>query len=141
MAGMKEELSYLLRAVTGTRFGTLTKKGILKELLINGVALLITLLISSGVHSLMSGYIREKNNTDRFKEKIHYTEMRERVGFLKKFEKKDRDERIVMDEKEISNLESWVSGIVVFVIGLFVFTYVELVLERFFKFREERAIS
>lgn len=141
MPKIQNELTFLWKAVANTKFGKLTKKNILKELLINGVALLITLLISSGIHSLMSGYIREKNNKDRFNEKIHYEDMRERVGFLKKLEKKDRDDRVALEKEEISNIESWVSGIVVFIIGLFVFTYVEAVLERFFRYREESVVG
>ena len=141
MSKLKKEFTLFLKAVLNTRFGTLTKKHILKELLINGVALLVTLLISGAVHNVLSGYIREKNNVDRVKETLHYEQIREKVGVLKRLERPNRDERIVLEKDEISNLESWVSGLVVFIVGLFVFTYVEAVMERFLSYREEGAVS
>lgn len=135
---IRNEISLLIEVFSNTKFRTLKKTDLYKELSVNGIALLVTLIVGLSVHGVLSNFIREKNNTDRIKEKINYTKLREKIGILRKLERKEKDERVALDKEEISFVENTITNVIVFVLGLFVFTYTEAFIERYLDVRAKR---
>lgn len=126
MQKILQELGLLFRALFSARIGKITKQKLVLELITNGVALLVTLLISGWVKSVVETFFRKKTVGDKIAEK---------VKFLQRYQNKDK---IAVDQETLSFTEEWLSAIVVFIIGLFIFTYIEKVMEIYLDRRKRR---
>ncbi len=127
MEQLKKELILFVKALSSAKITNLSREKLIIELTTNGVALLFTVLISSWVHGLISAFFRRKTGADRIAEKVH---------FLEKFQNKSK---IIVEEETISFMEEWGTGFIVFVIGLFIFTYLEKVMELYLASRRTKS--
>ena len=107
----QNELNGFLKALKGTSFPRITSKKVTLEMIANGVAALCAML----VYSVLQKFIVVKS-------------IRNLWGIAAK-----KDKMLVSKDTF-----EWISGVMIFVIAIFVFTYVEELVEKYLAEREKQ---
>ena len=121
---LKEELATLKQAIKNTRFTRLSKEHIIKEFVTNGVAGIVSILVSALVHNFFIP--NDWKDLSNAKELIKHG-WRTRV-------KKEDDHIIVLDSTTYEIL-NWT---ILFLVGLIVFTFVENLMENYLELRKNK---
>lgn len=108
---LQHEVNSFLKAIKGTSFPKITSKKVLLEMIANGVAALCAFM----VYSVLQRFIVVKS-------------VRNLWGIAAK-----KDKMLVTKDTF-----EWISGVLVFVIAIFVFTYVEELVEKYLAERESQ---
>jgi hypothetical protein len=107
----EHEWNSFLKALKKTQFPRLTRKKVVLEMIANGVAALCAIL----VYSILRRFFVVKS-------------VRNLWGLAAK-----KDKMLVSKDSF-----EWMSSVLIFIVALFVFTYVEDLIERYLKEREEK---
>lgn len=116
---LKEELSLFSEALKLSKAKRPTKQKIIRELISNGIAWIISL----GVSFIIHGFFEERNLKNQAKHAIG--------KFLNRGEMKDK----TLVDSETLSLIQW---LIVFIIGLFIFSIIEHITENYLDLRSER---
>lgn len=99
----------LWKAAKGTNFNGVKKEDIIKELVINGIAWFLSIIVTFLLH----GFLEERS-------------IKNLGGLIKPKDK------IMVDKTTFA----WVNWILIFIVGLIVFTFVERMLENYFNLKK-----
>lgn len=107
---IKQEFTHLAKAIRESKFNKITKEKVIFELITNGVAAIVSLLVSFILHQV----------------------------FVEKSYKNLWGLAVRKNKVAVNGITfEIISGITIFIIGLFVFTIVENVMEKYFEIRKK----
>lgn len=121
---LNHELHALKEAFSQTKIGKINREFIIKEFITNGVAGLISILITTFVHNFFIP--KDWKNLDNAKELIKHN-WRTRI--------KHQDDNVTVLDSTTYELLNWT---IIFVVGLIVFTLVENFMEKYLEIRKNK---